>query len=133
MEQQESKTLQLPPSRRLRQVQRLSAVNVYGFFLCVGLTAANVSRLFAWGGVVYAVVLVSVIGLSLLKAEVDARKVSLLGIAMSAIAFWDAIVQFLLAPIFVGFWIIPLWQCLIYLVSCLMILIGMLSVAKARD
>jgi len=114
-------------SRRLRTIAILSSVNVYGFFFALGVAAANISRLFPYGGAIYAVMMISVIGLSILKAEVDAQKLIILAVSISAIAFWDALVQFLFQPIFLGFWIIPLWQCLIYGIGSLMMLIGLLS------
>ncbi|WDD36053.1 hypothetical protein PQG02_32145 (plasmid) [Nostoc sp. UHCC 0926] len=77
--------------------------------------------------------MISIIGLSLLKAEVDAQKLIILAVSISAIAFWDALIQFLFQPIFLGFWIIPLWQCLIYGIGSLMMLIGLLSVVKAEN
>ncbi|MCL6750108.1 hypothetical protein KBT16_03595 [Nostoc sp. CCCryo 231-06] len=117
-------------SRRLRTIAILSSVNVYGFFFALGVAAANISRLFPYGGAIYAVIMISVIGLSILKAEVDAQKLIILAVSISAIAFWDALVQFLFQPIFLGFWIIPLWQCLIYGIGSLMMLIGITSVTR---
>jgi len=117
-------------SRRLRTIAILSSVNVYGFFFALGVAAANISRLFPYGGAIYAVMMISVIGLSILKAEVDAQKLIILAVSISAIAFWDALVQFLFQPIFLGFWIIPLWQCLIYGIGSLMMLIGITSVTR---
>ncbi|WP_273769932.1 hypothetical protein [Nostoc sp. UHCC 0926] len=124
---------QLAPSRRLRLIQILSSVNVYGLFFGIGLAVANISRLFPYGGAIYAGGMISIIGLSLLKAEVDAQKLIILAVSISAIAFWDALIQFLFQPIFLGFWIIPLWQCLIYGIGSLMMLIGLLSVVKAEN
>jgi hypothetical protein len=123
----------LNASRRLRSIQILSSVNVYGLFFGIGLAIANISRLFPYGGAIYAGGMISIIGLSLLKAEVDAQKLIILAVSISAIAFWDALVQFLFQPIFLGFWIIPLWQCLIYGIGSFMILIGLLSVVKAEN
>ncbi|MBC6434895.1 hypothetical protein FM036_33025 [Nostoc sp. HG1] len=127
-------------SRRLRTIAILSSVNVYGFFFALGVAAANISRLFPYGGAIYAVIMISVIGLSILKADseavasrrasVDAQKLIILAVSISAIAFWDALVQFLFQPIFLGFWIIPLWQCLIYGIGSLMMLIGITSVTR---
>ena len=129
---------QLAPSRRLRLIQILSSVNVYGLFFGIGLAIANISRLFPYGGAIYAGGMISIIGLSLLKAEastersrsVDAQKLIILAVSISAIAFWDALVQFLFQPIFLGFWIIPLWQCLVYGIGSLMMLIGITSVTR---
>lgn len=131
MEQEASNPL--APSRRLRSIQILSSVNVYGLFFALGVAAANISRLFPYGGAIYAVAMVSMIGLSILKAEVDAQKLIILAVSISAIAFWDALVQFLFQPIFLGFWIIPLWQCLVYGIGSLMILIGLLSAIKVEN
>ncbi|HYX16790.1 MAG TPA: hypothetical protein VE944_21060 [Nostoc sp.] len=137
MEQEASN---VTPSRRLRSIQILSSINVYGLFFGIGLAIANISRLFPYGGAIYAVGVISAIGLSLLKADseavasrrasVDAQKLIILAISISAIAFWDALVQFLFQPIFLGFWIIPLWQCLVYGIGSLMMLIGILSATK---
>ncbi|WP_375494113.1 hypothetical protein [uncultured Nostoc sp.] len=132
MEQEASNTT-LAPSRRLRSIQILSSINVYGLFFGIGLAIANISRLFPYGGAIYAVGMISIIGLSLLKAEVDAQKLIILAVSISAIAFWDALIQFLFQPIFLGFWIIPLWQCLVYGIGSLMMLIGLLSVIKAEN
>jgi hypothetical protein len=139
--EESSKPTVLPPSRRLRLIQGLASINVYGIFFSIGLAAANISRLFPFGGMIYVAVVCSIIGYTLLKTEastersrsVDAARVIILGIAISAIAFWDALVNFLTQPIFLGFWIIPLWQCLIFGVCMLMILIGILSTMQPRN
>lgn len=131
---------QLAPSRRLRSIQILSSINVYGLFFGIGLAIANISRLFPYGGAIYAGGMISIIGLSVLKADseavasrrasVDAQKLIILAVSISAIAFWDALVQFLFQSVFLGFWIIPLWQCLIYGIGSFMMLIGLLSVTR---
>ncbi|MEH1789678.1 MAG: hypothetical protein V7L23_30010 [Nostoc sp.] len=131
MEQEASN--QLAPSRKLRFIRVLSSVNVYGLFFGGGVAIANVSRLFPYGGMAYAGLMISIIGLSLLKAEVDIQKLIIIAISVSGIAFWDAIAQFFFQPIFLGFWIIPLWQCLLFGISGLMILIGLRSILKAKD
>lgn len=128
MQQQQESNLQLPPSRKLRSIRVLSSVNVYGLFFGGGIAIANISRLFPYGGAIYAGLMISVIGLSLLKAEVDAQKLIILALSISAIAFWDAVAQFFFQPILIVYWIIPLWQCLIYGASLLTTLIGILSV-----
>jgi hypothetical protein len=108
-------------------------MNVYGLFFGGGIAIANISRLFPYGGAIYAGLMISIIGLSLLKAEVDAQKLIILAVSISGIAFWDAVVQFFFQPIFLGFWIVPLWQCLIFGASGLMILIGIASALKAES
>jgi hypothetical protein len=141
MEQEEDKLpTVVQPSRRLRLIQGLASVNVYGVFFSSGLVAANISRLFPYGVMIYAAVVCSIVGYTLLKTEastergrsVDTARVIILGMVVSAIAFWDALVDFLSQPIFLGFWIIPLWQCLIFGVCGLMMLIGILSAIQPR-
>lgn len=114
-------------SRRLRLIQGLASINVYGIFFALGLAAANISRLFPNGIMIYIAVVCSVIGYTLFKTEIDAARVIILGIVISAVAFWDALISFFTQPIFLFFWIIPLWQCLIFGVLGLIALIGILS------
>jgi hypothetical protein len=121
------------PSRKLRLIRSLGAVNTYGFFFAVGLAAANISRAFPYGGTIYIAVVVSIIGFCLLSDTVDGQKVILLGSFISAIAFWDALVEFITQPIFLGYWILPLWQCLLYLVGFLMMAVGILSVMQPKN
>jgi hypothetical protein len=128
-----SKPLALPPSRRLKQIQVVESINVYGLFFGIGVAAANVSRLIPYGVAIYITLVISVIAITLLKAKVDIGRVILLGIGLSAIAFWDALIDWLMMPMFLKFWIIPLWQCLLYGLAGLMVLIGVVSVVKAND
>jgi hypothetical protein len=119
---------QLVPSRKLRAIRVLSSINVYGLFFAGGIAIANLSRLFPYGGAIYAGLMLSAIGLSLLKAEVDGQKLIMLALCISAIAFWDAVIQFLFQPVFIAYWILPLWQCILYGLGSFMILLGILSV-----
>lgn len=129
MEQEGNNNQNLLPkaSRRLQLIQGLASINVYGVFFAIGLAAANISRLFPNGIMIYIAIVCSVIGYTLIKTEVDGGRVIILGIAISAAAFWDALIEFFTQPIFLFFWIIPLWQCLIFGVLGLIALIGILS------
>lgn len=132
MEKQGS-DLQLPASRKLRSIRILSSVNVYGLFFGGGVAIANISRLFPYGGAIYAGLMISIIALWLLSPKADAQKLIIIGLLVSGVAFWDALIQFLSQPILLKFWIIPLWQCLLYGISLLMILIGIKSLFPGKN
>lgn len=115
-------------SRKLRLIKLLSNWNAYGFWFCLGLTAANFTRFIPHSWVVYVAIKASLAGYLILVKPKDAspetialRRINGLALSVSVVAFWDVAVLVAILPISIGNWILPLWLCMVATVAAILI------------
>jgi hypothetical protein len=123
---------------KARIITTLTKWSAYGFFFCVGVTVAHVSRLIPHAKVLY-LAFVIVLGSYLLftkpkGASVDLlslRRLCGLALACSIVVWWDAIAQLAFLPLSVfGLVFLPLWQIMVLIGFVALFLFGLTLVIK---
>jgi hypothetical protein len=104
------------PSRQSRFILSLYKLGLYGFWFGIGVGAANITRLFPSGWIVYLALMVSAGGYLMLVKPTDAteemlslRRISGLALVISVVALWDGLIVTANLPITIGFWVFPAW------------------------
>jgi hypothetical protein len=108
--------IEVKPSKKLRFILSLYKLGLYGFWFGVGVGAANLTRLFPSGWIVYLALVASSAGYLMLLKPAEAteemlslRRISGLALIVSAAALWDGVLAFLNLPFTLGFWVFPIW------------------------
>ncbi|HEY9597085.1 MAG TPA: hypothetical protein V6D33_05395 [Cyanophyceae cyanobacterium] len=119
--------LEVKPSRKVRFILSLYKLGLYGFWFSTGVAAANITRLFKSGWVVYLAFCASAVGTIMLTKPTDAtpeilslRRMSGLALAVSIVALWDGLIVTANLPIKIGFWIFPAWLVLLCTIALLL-------------
>jgi hypothetical protein len=101
---------------------------LYGFWFASGVGAANITRLFPNGWVVYLALSGSAAGYLMLIKPTDAteemlslRRISGLALVISVVALWDGLIVTANLPLRIGFWVFPAW---LVVTSAIVFLIG---------
>ena len=104
------------PSRKSRFILLLYRLGLYGFWFGIGVGAANITRLFPNGWIVYLALSGSAAGYLMLVRPTDAteemlslRRISGLALVISVVALWDGLLVTANLPITIGFWVFPAW------------------------
>jgi hypothetical protein len=104
------------PSRKSRFILSLYKLGLYGFWFGIGVAAANITRLFPNGWIVYLALMGSAAGYLMLVRPTDAteeilslRRISGLALVVSIVALWDGLIVTANLPITIGFWVFPAW------------------------
>jgi hypothetical protein len=104
------------PSRKSRFILSLYRLGLYGFWFGIGVGAANITRLFPNGWIVYLALSGSAAGYLMLVRPTDAteemlslRRISGLALVISVVALWDGLLVTANLPITIGFWVFPAW------------------------
>ena len=104
------------PSRKSRFILSLYKLGLYGFWFGIGVGAANITRLFPSGWIVYLALMGSAAGYLMLVKPADAteemlslRRISGLALVVSVVALWDGLIVTANLPITIGFWVFPAW------------------------
>ncbi len=82
----------------------------------MGVAAANITRLFKSGCIVYLALMGSAAGYLMLVKPADAteemlslRRISGLALVVSVVALWDGLIVTANLPITIAFWVFPAW------------------------
>jgi len=104
------------PSRKSRFILSLYKLGLYGFWFGIGVGAANITRLFSNGWIVYLALMGSAAGYLMLVKPIDAteemlssRRISGLALVISVVALWDGLIVTANLPITIGLWLFPAW------------------------
>jgi hypothetical protein len=104
------------PSRKSRFILSLYRLGLYGFWFGIGVGAANITRLFPSGWIVYLALMGSAAGYLMLVKPADAteemlslRRLSGLALVISVFALWDGLLVTANLPITIGLWVFPAW------------------------
>jgi hypothetical protein len=104
------------PSRKSRFILSLYKLGLYGFWFGIGVGAANITRLFPSGWIVYLALMGSAAGYLMLVKPADAteemlslRRISGLALVVSVVALWDGLIVTANLPITIAFWVFPAW------------------------
>ena len=116
------------PSRKSRFILSLYKLGLYGFWFGIGVGAANITRLFPSGWIVYLALMGSAAGTIMLVKPADAteemlslRRISGLALVISVVALWDGLIVTANLPITIGLWVFPAW---LVVTSAIAFLIG---------
>ncbi len=116
------------PSRKSGFILSLYKLGLYGFWFASGVGAANITRLFPNGWVVYLALSGSAAGYLMLIKPTDAteemlslRRISGLALVISVVALWDGLIVTANLPLRIGFWVFPAW---LVVTSAIAFLIG---------
>ena len=108
--------IEVKPSRQSRFILSLYRLGLYGFWFGIGVSAANITRLFPNGWIVYLALMGSAAGYLMLVKPADAteemlslRRISGLALVVSLAALWDGLIVTANLPITIGFWVFPAW------------------------
>jgi hypothetical protein len=117
--------IEVKPSRKSRFILSLYRLGLYGFWFGVGVAAANITRLFPNGWIVYLALSGSAGGYLMLVKPADAkdskaggqrpmemlslRRISGLALVVSVVALWDGLIVTANLPVTIGFWVFPAW------------------------
>jgi hypothetical protein len=108
--------IEVKPSRKSRFILSLYKLGLYGFWFGIGVAAANITRLFPNGWIVYLALMGSAAGYLMLVKPTDAteemlslRRISGLALVVSVVALWDGLIVTANLPITIGFWVYPAW------------------------
>ncbi len=108
--------IEIKPSRKSRFILSLYKLGLYGFWFGIGVGAANITRLFPSGWIVYLALMGSAAGYLMLVRPTDAteeilslRRISGLALVVSFVALWDGLIVTANLPITIGFWVFPAW------------------------
>ncbi len=117
--------IEVKPSRKSRFILSLYRLGLYGFWFGIGVAAANITRLFPNGWIVYLALMGSAAGYLMLVKPTDAtdseaggqrptemlslRRISGLALVVSVVALWDGLIVTANLPITIGFWVFPAW------------------------
>jgi hypothetical protein len=109
-------TIEVKPSRKSRFILSLYKLGLYGFWFGIGVAAANITRLFPNGWIVYLALSGSAAGYLMLVKPTDAteemlslRRISGLALVVSVVALWDGLIVTANLPITIGLWVFPAW------------------------
>ena len=104
------------PSRKSRFILSLYKLGLYGFWFGIGVAAANITRLFPNGWIVYLALMGSAAGTIMLVKPADVteemlslRRISGLALVISVVALWDGLIVIANLPITIGLWLFPAW------------------------
>ena len=104
------------PSRKSRFILSLYKLGLYGFWFGIGVGAANITRLFPNGWIVYLALMGSAAGYLMLVKPTDAteemlslRRISGLALVISVVALWDGLLVTANLPITIGLGVFPAW------------------------
>ncbi len=108
--------IEIKPSRKSRFILSLYKLGLYGFWFAMGVGAANITRLFPSGWIVYLALMGSAAGYLMLVKPADAteemlslRRISGLALVISVVALWDGLLVTANLPITIGLWVFPAW------------------------
>src|SRR3569832_415565 len=108
--------IEVKPSRKSRFILSLYRLGLYGFWFGIGVGAANITRLFSNGWIVYLALMGSAAGYLMLVKPIDAteemlssRRISGLALVISVVALWDGLIVTANLPITIGLWLFPAW------------------------
>lgn len=108
--------IEVKPSRKSRFILSLYKLGLYGFWFGVGVAAANITRLFPNGWIVYLALSGSAAGYLMLVKPTDAteemlslRRISGLALVVSIAALWDGLIVTANLPLTIGLWVFPTW------------------------
>src|SRR3569832_2199780 len=117
--------IEVKPSRKSRFILSLYRLGLYGFWFGIGVGAANITRLFPNGWIVYLALMGSAAGYLMLVKPADAsvsvaggqrptemlslRRISGLALVISVTALWDGLIVTANLPITIGLWGFPAW------------------------
>lgn len=108
--------IEIKPSRKSRFILSLYKLGLYGFWFAMGVAAANITRLFPSGWIVYLALMGSAAGYLMLVKPADAteemlslRRISGLALVVSVVALWDGLIVTANLPITIAFWVFPAW------------------------
>jgi uncharacterized membrane protein len=103
-------------SRKSRFILSLYKLGLYGFWFGIGVGAANITRLFPSGWIVYLALMGSAAGTIMLVKPADVteemlslRRISGLALVISVVALWDGLIVTANLPITIGLWVFPAW------------------------
>jgi uncharacterized membrane protein len=123
------------PSRKSRFILSLYKLGLYGFWFGIGVGAANITRLFPSGWIVYLALMGSAAGTIMLVKPADAteemlslRRISGLALVISVVALWDGLIVTANLPITIGLWVFPAW---LVCLSAIAFLVGALLTLSA--
>jgi hypothetical protein len=104
------------PSKKSRFILSLYKLGLYGFWFGIGVAAANITRLFPNGWIVYLALSGSAAGYLMLVKPTDAteemlsvRRISGLALVISVVALWDGLLVTANLPITIGLGVFPAW------------------------
>lgn len=108
--------IEVKPSKKSRFILSLYKLGLYGFWFGIGVAAANITRLFPNGWIVYLALSGSAAGYLMLVKPTDAteemlsvRRISGLALVISVVALWDGLLVTANLPITIGLGVFPAW------------------------
>lgn len=129
--------IEVKSSRKSRFILSLYRLGLYGFWFGIGVGAANITRLFPNGWIIYLALMGSAAGYLMLVKPADAtdseaggqrptemlslRRISGLALVISVVALWDGLIVTANLPITIGLWVFPAW---LVVTSALAFLVG---------
>jgi hypothetical protein len=127
--------IEIKSSRKSRFILSLYRLGLYGFWFGIGVGAANITRLFPNGWIVYLALSGSAAGYLMLVKPTDAteemlslRRISGLALVVSVVALWDGLFVTANLPITIWLWVFPAW---LVSLSALAFLVGAYMTLRA--
>jgi hypothetical protein len=112
-EEDSDKTFFFKESSTLKRSRGIARISVYGFWFLCGVAIANLSRFIPHGWILYWVAVAAITGYLLFAPSEESeealavRRLTGMALALSCIAFWDALLTILTLPFHIFMWIMP--------------------------